>query len=99
MKKIIATLLCLTIAGPCFAAGRFQNQYPDQMMYNNGMQNQRYENQYYGNQRYEEQGYDYHNDIHRHQPPRYGYTSGRTKTIAAVAGISAVALLISALAD
>lgn len=28
MKKFIATALCLTIASPCFAAGRYDKYYP-----------------------------------------------------------------------
>ena len=34
MKKIIATALCVTLATPCFATGRYQNYYP-QPNYNN----------------------------------------------------------------
>lgn len=30
MKKIIVTVLCLVLASPCFAAGRYQNYYPQQ---------------------------------------------------------------------
>lgn len=30
MKKIIATALCLTIASPCLAAGRYDYRYPAQ---------------------------------------------------------------------
>lgn len=28
MKKFIATALCLTIASPCFAVGRYDSHYP-----------------------------------------------------------------------
>ncbi len=34
MKKIIATALCLTLATPCFAAGRFHDKYPNRGFHN-----------------------------------------------------------------
>lgn len=84
MKKIIATALCLTLASPCFAAGRFHNQYPEPAM-DRGMVP------------HYEQRYDYHNDIHRQKI--HCRTSNRTKSLAAIAGVAGVAMLISAIAD
>lgn len=83
MKKVIATALCLTITAPCFAAGRYREYYPTP----NRMDPPRFE-----------QRYDYRRDDHR--PPKPAcHSSQRTKTLAAVAGIAGVAMLISAIAD
>lgn len=83
MKKVIATALCLTITAPCFAAVRYKNYYPNP----NRMDCPRYE-----------QGYDCRRDNHRFPRPDCR-SSQRTKTLAAVAGIAGVAMLISAIAD
>lgn len=83
MKKIIAAALCLTMASPCFAAGRYHNYYPQP---HNRTTYYHYENRY-----------DYHNDCHRHK--YYNRTSQRTRTLAAVTGIAGVAMLISAIVD
>lgn len=83
MKKIIATALCLTIASPCFAMGRFDCQYPD-----HGFDN--------GRGPHYEARYDHHNDLHMRKHHR---TSDRTKVLGAAAGIAGVALVISAIMD
>ncbi len=85
VKKFIAAFLCLTMASPCFAAGRYNKHYP--------YQTHRHNDVHY----HIEQRYDYHNDIHRHR--KVCRTSQRTKTLAAVAGVAGLAMFISAVVD
>lgn len=85
VKKVIATALCLAMTTPCFAAGRFDVYHPNKDPHR--MNPPRYE-----------QRYDYRNDMHK--PPRPECRSfQRTKTLAAVAGIAGVAMLISSIVD
>ena len=49
MKKIIASVLCLTLAAPCLAAGRYHNYYP----------NKHYKRPHY------EYRYEHHTNVHR----------------------------------
>lgn len=83
MKKIIATVLCLTITSPCLAAGRYYNYYPQP---NPGAPYYRYDSRY-----------DCHKDFHNEK--KFSRTSKTTKTLGVVAGIAGVAMLISAITD
>lgn len=83
MKKIIATILCLTITTPCFAYGRYHHHYP---------------NRHYYHSHYECRS-NHCRYIHRCNHRCAHIHRSRTKTLAAVAGIAGIATVISAIVD
>lgn len=75
MKKIIATALCLTIAAPCFAAGRYHKHYP---------------NRHYNNPHYEYR-YERHTHVHRcHHNCASDHRTKTLAAVAGIAGIATV---------
>lgn len=81
MKKIIALMLCLSIAAPCFAWDGHHRR-PHHYNHRQTVHNHNY--------------YHYNCD---HRNNYYHRSSSTTKTLAAVAGVTAVAAVISAIVD
>jgi len=86
MKKILATLLCLTMAAPCFAAPNYRFDAPAPR-HDYNMPPVEYRQPHV--QRY----------VHHYEPVGCRPVSQRTKTLAAVAGVGIAAAVISAIVD
>lgn len=74
MKKIMATMLCLTIATPCFAFGRHHKHYPTPLR----------------RPHYTYVVYDNHNDIHVHKPHRTSQRTKTLAAVTGIAGVAAI---------
>lgn len=83
MKKILATVLCLAVTTPCFAAG-FDPYSPHGRGFDNGFHGQRPPKM--------EKRCDRYHYVERK-------SSRTTKTLATVAGVAGIAAIISAIVD